>query len=234
MDPATAVTLEKDRAGLILDSALTNVTQVTLIAWHPHAAPDRLKRDTSRHNALVVVHQPALIPRALSLEWLDEVFLDLDWTIPAGTLAPDLPETAVTPAELRQFLLDEATSYSTRDAIWTGIVAKARGPDSSSYQLIALGLALPGLKGFRRHIRVTDSQDLLDVQGDLLCGFLTRLATIDTTKRNIAGRLIDGAIGHAARRYTTHRRRSRPARSPRTAIRSLPGRSRSTAAGTRR
>ena len=75
------------------------------------------------------------------------------------------------------------------------------GPDAAGYRLLAVGLALLGLGGWRRRIRVVTAQDVPDIHADLVVGFFTRLSTIDTRRANIAGRLIDSAIGYAALCY---------------------------------
>jgi DNA-directed RNA polymerase specialized sigma24 family protein len=156
--------------------------------------------------------QPELAPAGPLLAGVDRVFADLDWTIPAGRLAPGIPPRPVRPAALRRWLLATTTSYHERDAAWAGVVTTTRqpGPDGQAYRLLALGLALVGLQGFRRRIRIWDAQDVPDLTADLIAGFYTRLAIIDTSAPNIAGRLIDSAIGYAARRYRHHQSRPRP------------------------
>lgn len=141
------------------------------------------------------------MPVGLPLLWLDRVFTGLSWPIPAGVLGDGLPEIAVLPRQLRLLLLRNADDYALRDAVWQGILARARAPGGAGYRLVAVGLALPGLRGYRRRIRVRDVQDIADVQADVLAGFLTRLDVVDPATPNLAGRLIDTAIGYAARRY---------------------------------
>lgn len=92
------------------------------------------------------------------------------------------------------------------------VVAAARGsgPDAASWRLLAVGLAGLGLGGWRRRIPVVAAQDVPDVHADLVVGFFSRLATIDTGRGNIAGRLVDSAIGYAAARHRRHQARPRP------------------------
>jgi len=146
---------------------------------------------------------PVLVPAGLPLDWLEYAFVRLAWHVDAHELAPGVPPEAMTPRRLRNWLLSAGTSYQTRDTSWAAIVTACRRPGStgSAYRLAALGLALAGLRGFRRRIHLRAADDLADMHADLVCGFLTRLATIDVTKRNVAGRLIDSAIGYARRRY---------------------------------
>lgn len=157
-------------------------------------------------------HDPGLAPAGLLLDQLGRAFTGLDWIIPAGGLAEGVPPRAMHPVALRGWLLSDATSYGQRDAAWAAVVAAARGSgsDAAGYRLLAVGLALLGLGGWRRRIRVVTAQDVPDIHADLVVGFFTRLNTIDTRRANIAGRLIDSAIAHAALRYRRHHTRPRP------------------------
>jgi DNA-directed RNA polymerase specialized sigma24 family protein len=155
---------------------------------------------------------PGLAPAGLLLDQLGRVFTGLDWIIPAGGLADGAPPRAMHPVALRGWLLSETTGYAQRDAAWAAVVAAARdsGPDAAGYRLLAVGLALLGLGGWRRRIRVVTAQDVPDIHADLVVGFFTRLTSIDTRRANIAGRLIDSAIGYAATRHRRHHARPRP------------------------
>jgi DNA-directed RNA polymerase specialized sigma24 family protein len=157
-------------------------------------------------------HDPGLAPTGLLLDQLGRAFTGLDWIIPADGLTEGVPPQAMHPVALRGWLLSEATTYAQRDAAWGAVVAAARGPgpDAASYRLLAVGLAVLGLGGWRRRIRVVTAQDVPDIHADLVVGFFTRLAVIDTRRANIAGRLIDSAIGYAALRYRRHHTRPRP------------------------
>ena len=88
--------------------------------------------------------------------------------------------------------------------------ARGTGPDAAGYRFLAVGLALYGLGGWGRRVRVWSAQEVPDIHADLVTGFLTRLENVDTDRANIAGRLIDSAIGYAARRHRTHQARPRP------------------------
>jgi DNA-directed RNA polymerase specialized sigma24 family protein len=157
-------------------------------------------------------HDPGLAPAGLLLDQLGRAFTGLDWIIPAGGLADRLPPRAMHPVTLRGWLLSETTSYGQRDAAWAAVVGAARGPgpDAASYRLLAVGLAVLGLGGWRRRIHAVTAQDVPDIHADLVVGFFTRLNSIDTRRANIAGRLIDSAIGYAALRYRRHHTRPRP------------------------
>jgi DNA-directed RNA polymerase specialized sigma24 family protein len=157
-------------------------------------------------------HDPGLAGSGPLLDQLGRVFTRLDWILPAGSLAPGVPPRAMHPDALRGWLLSEGTDYAQRDAAWATVVAAARGsgPDAASWRLLAVGLAALGLGGWPRRIHAVAAQDVPDVHADLVVGFFTRLATIDTRRANIAGRLIDSAIGYAAARQRRHHTRPRP------------------------
>jgi hypothetical protein len=141
------------------------------------------------------------------LEWLDDAFAAWDWPLDPDQFAPDVPAGITTPTALRRWLLSTDTGYPARDRVWAQTVtATRRAPDARDYQFLAVGLALAGLRNYRRRIRIRHHSDLPDVHADLVTGFLTRLTTIDVRHRNVAGRLIDSAIGHAAHRYRAQQR----------------------------
>jgi hypothetical protein len=155
--------------------------------------------------------EPVLVQARPLLEWLDDAFSAWGWRIDAGRLAPPVPARIVTATGLRRWLLAETTDYPTRDRVWAQVVIGSRsGPDARAYRFLALGLALAGLRNYRRRIHVRSAADLPDVHSDIAAGFLTRLATIDPAARNLAGRLIDSGIGYAARRYRDQQSRPLP------------------------
>jgi DNA-directed RNA polymerase specialized sigma24 family protein len=154
---------------------------------------------------------PGLVQARPLLEWLDDAFASWDWPLGNNHFAPDVPERITTPTALRRWLLAASTDYATRDQVWAQIVTASRcGFEAGEYRFLAVGLALAGLRNYRRRIHVRHVGDLPDVHADLVAGFLTRLASIDTGSRNVAGRLIDSAIGYAARRYRDHQSRPLP------------------------
>ena len=142
------------------------------------------------------------VGRAL-LHRLDEDFVAWPWRLEPDCLAPGIPPRPMSPSGLRRWLLAGSTDYPTRDRTWSRIVVRSRPPDpeATAFRLLAVGLAGYGLRNYARRIHVRSSQDLPDLHADLVTGFLVRLATVDPEGRNVAGRLIDSAIGYAARRY---------------------------------
>jgi hypothetical protein len=156
---------------------------------------------------------PELVPAGLLLDSLDDAFGRLAFTIAAGELAPGIPPEPMRPRRFRRFMFDSSRSYRTRDRAWAAIVTRARRPDptASAWRLVAVGLCISGLRGFRRRITVASAGELPDVHADLVEGFLIRLGSIEIDKQNIAGRLVDSAIGRAKRRYRQHANRPQPA-----------------------
>ncbi|WP_328459415.1 hypothetical protein OHA21_27045 [Actinoplanes sp. NBC_00393] len=101
------------------------------------------------------------------------------------------------PRRLERFLLEEA-GYGERDQIWAGVIAGARQPATAEvYRILALGLAVRGLRSFRNRLFVRDRGELLDVDQDLAYGFLRRLTTIPLDATNLGGRLINSGVSYA-------------------------------------
>jgi hypothetical protein len=154
--------------------------------------------------------EPTLVADRPLLEWLDDAVDHWTWGAERDAFGPGIPPAAMTATGLRRWLLADSTPYPTRDRAWAHVIIQARGIGSDgsrddeqarAYRLLALGLALPGLRGYRRRIPVRGVQDVADVHADIVTGFLIRLDSIDPTGHNLAGRLIDSAIGYAARRH---------------------------------
>ncbi|MBT8224189.1 MAG: hypothetical protein HKP61_20970 [Dactylosporangium sp.] len=156
--------------------------------------------DPGGHDAPAVVGaEPALVPlNVLLLQHLDEVFAELTWRIPPGVLGMGLPTRSLVPRQLRLLVMDRSTSYPYRDAVWAGVVRCCRAPDARRWRLVAIGLAVPGLRKWcKQHPPLP--VDLPEVHADLVAGLLTRLATIEPIGTDLGGRLIFSAIGYARR-----------------------------------
>ncbi|MBT8224644.1 MAG: hypothetical protein HKP61_02960 [Dactylosporangium sp.] len=161
--------------------------------------------DPGGHDALPVPGvEPALIPlNGLLLHHLDEVFAELTWRIPPGTLGAELPSRSMVPRQLRVTLLNRGASYSYRDAVWAGIIGHCRAADGRRWRLAAIGMAVPGLRKWCKQ-HPPRPADLPEVHADLVAGLLTRLATIEPIGTDLGGRLVFSAIGYA-RRQAQHR-----------------------------
>lgn len=157
---------------------------------------------------------PVFVRDGPLLDWFGDVFDRLAWAIPAGSLGDDLPDSVMSPVQLSGHLLKPATGFGERDRIWAGIVRAARDPARGArFRLLAFGLALPGLHGWRAKVKPFDPVQRADLDADLAHGFLRRLAVIDPTMTNVPARLIDTATSHAGRRLAAHLSRPIPTES---------------------
>ncbi|MEV4412971.1 hypothetical protein [Catellatospora sp. NPDC049609] len=157
---------------------------------------------------------PVFVRDGPLLDWFGNVFDALTWIIPVGSLGGGLPHTSMTPIRLSGHLLDPATTLDEVDRIWARVVLSSRDPATGPrMRLVALGLALPGLMGWRAKVRPYDPVQRADLDADLAHGFLRRLAVIDPTATNLPGRLLDTATAAAGRRLTVHLTRPTPTES---------------------
>src|SRR5690349_20392216 len=123
---------------------------------------------------------PVFVRDGPLLDWFGNVFDALTWIIPAGSLGGGLPYISMTPIQLSGHLLDPDTSLDEVDRIWTRIVLSSRDPVTGArMRLVAFGLALPGLMGWRAKVRPYDAVQRADLDADLAYSFLRRLAVID-------------------------------------------------------
>ncbi|GAA1601842.1 hypothetical protein [Catellatospora bangladeshensis] len=157
---------------------------------------------------------PVFVRDGPLLDWFGGVFDTLTFTIPAGILGFGLPHRPMRPVHLSGHLLDPDTGFDERDRIWAGIVLASRDPATGAkFRLIAFGLALPGLMGWRAKVRPYDIVARADLDADLAYGFLRRLAVIDPAAANIASRLLDTATAYAGHRLSAHLSRPTPTES---------------------
>ncbi|MEV4693133.1 hypothetical protein ACGFIP_04585 [Micromonospora zamorensis] len=140
---------------------------------------------------------PVFVAERPILGWLDPVFFTLAQRvhIPALALTADFPPTDCTPELLRAELERRTDDKEPTDDLWTAVIAQARQPGEAGrvWQLLACGLALKRLRAVDRRMRAATVDERGDIHADLLEGFLNRLATVDTSRPNIAGRLVDAA-----------------------------------------
>lgn len=140
---------------------------------------------------------PVFVAARPILGWLDPVFFTLAQRvhIPAFSLTGDWPPTGCTPELLRAELERRAEDKEPTDDLWTAVVTQARQPGEAGrvWRLLACGLALKRLRAVDRRMRAATVDERGDIHGDLLEGFLKRLAAIDSSRPNIAGRLVDAA-----------------------------------------
>lgn len=101
----------------------------------------------------------------------------------------ELPPGRLLLRPLRDLLLRPQTSLATRDAVWQTLIGRARA-DRSTWLMMALGMAMPGL---RREVRRLSQQfrgDRDDLESAVAEGFVTELYRIDVTARALCARLV--------------------------------------------
>jgi hypothetical protein len=105
---------------------------------------------------------------------------DFSGELPTGRLLLD---------RLRDLLLRPQTSPATRDAVWRELIRRARA-DRSSWLVVALGMAMPGLRRQVRALMVSFPGDRDDVESAVAEGFVTELHRVDLTRTGLCGRLV--------------------------------------------
>ncbi|MEU8004194.1 hypothetical protein AB0B66_23820 [Catellatospora sp. NPDC049111] len=100
-----------------------------------------------------------------------------------------LPERHVPLDELRDLLLDRATSYAARDAVWS-LLCTAAQQWGRHWILAATGIALPGLRRAAKQLCAGYRGEHADVESEVLTGFLEALHTADPSRDRLAARLI--------------------------------------------
>jgi hypothetical protein len=123
-----------------------------------------------------------------------------------GRALPGLPDTVVALTQVRDLILDPATGYPIRQAVWEHVVERARR-DGPEWVIGAVGLAMPGLKAMSARLRTGTDRDGQDVEAEMLTGFLTALRDLDVASGRIAARLCWAGY-HAGERF----RHQQPAR----------------------
>jgi hypothetical protein len=104
----------------------------------------------------------------------------------------DLPAGPIGLGELRSLLLRPATSIATRDAVWRELITRARG-DRSTWVVVAVGMAMPGLRRAARGLSIAFLGDLADLEAEIVRGFLEALTAVDVTDSALCARLVRAA-----------------------------------------
>ncbi|GII52847.1 hypothetical protein Pth03_12360 [Planotetraspora thailandica] len=140
--------------------------------------------------------------------------LSLDCT----ALAADLPRGPVGLMELRLLLTSRHVTNETRDAVWRELVIRSR-ESASTWTVAAVGMAIPALRmiaaSLTRDLRYGDP---VDVDTEVLAGYLRALQRVDLNSPGVRPRLCEAAryAGERTVRYLTSRaqRRQLPNESP--------------------
>ncbi|MFD1045671.1 hypothetical protein ACFQ1S_08875 [Kibdelosporangium lantanae] len=116
-----------------------------------------------------------------------------------GTPIAGFPERPIPLDEARDLLLTRQWPQSTSDAVWARLVDYARTEDDT-WTIAAIGVAMPALVSVSTILSSRCPGDPIDVQEEVLGGFLEALNTIDITRPRIMLRLRWAAYraGHAA------------------------------------
>jgi hypothetical protein len=100
-----------------------------------------------------------------------------------------LPDGRILLRPLRDLLLRRDTLLSVRDVVWRELIRRARA-DRSSWLVVALGMAMPGLRREVRGVLVTFRGDRDDLESAVAEGFVAELYRVDLTERALCARLV--------------------------------------------
>jgi hypothetical protein len=115
-----------------------------------------------------------------------------DLHLHGGDFGDDLPARPIGLGELRTLLLRPATSTRTRDAVWRELIGRARG-DRSTWVVVAVGMAMPGLRRAARVLKLSFPGDPADLEAEIVRGFLEALHTVDVADQALCARLVRAA-----------------------------------------
>ncbi len=104
----------------------------------------------------------------------------------------ELPPGRILLPRLRDLLLAPSTSLATRDAVWREVIGRARA-DRSSWVVVAVGMAMPGLRRCLRELTLVFGGDPADLESEIAKGFLEALDTIDPDEWALCARLVRAA-----------------------------------------
>lgn len=100
-----------------------------------------------------------------------------------------LPQRRVPLVELRDVLLDRATTEAAREAVWRQLVIAAQTSDPA-WVVGAVGVAMPGLRKAAGELATGYTGDVDDIDAEVLAGFTARLKAIDPDAGSLAPRLV--------------------------------------------
>ena len=146
-------------------------------------------------------YRPATVLRAaqrtFDLLTVEPTSLHLD----GRDFGDDLPARPIALGELRSLLLRPATSRRTRDTVWRELIDRARG-DRSTWVVVAVGMAIPGLRRAARGLSIGFLGDAADLEAEIVRGFLEALASVDVQDTALCARLV--RAGHKAGSRLVH------------------------------
>lgn len=107
----------------------------------------------------------------------------------------ELPPGRILLCPLRDLLLRRHTSMATRDAVWRELIRRARA-DRSTWLVVAMGMAMPGLRRAVRALSLAFPGDRDDLESAIAEGFVTELYRVDLAGKALCARLV--RAGHRA------------------------------------
>lgn len=116
-------------------------------------------------------------------------------------LGSHLPKRAIPLDELAVILMDPDTDFTVWDEVWRKVAALARS-GNPAWVIGAVGLALPCLRNIAGRLARGYTGDLIDLDAEVLTGFLDALRRFSPTYPRLITRLLDQAhsAGRRARR----------------------------------
>jgi len=109
-----------------------------------------------------------------------------------------LPQRILPLDELTTVLISDKTPRRVRDQVWRELVTRANR-DGPGWVVAAVGIAMPGLRATAGFLAARWRGDTVDLDAELLAGFVERLHTIDLDEPRVCGRLIDAGVRAAKR-----------------------------------
>ncbi|MBN1171098.1 MAG: hypothetical protein JXA67_02895 [Micromonosporaceae bacterium] len=103
-----------------------------------------------------------------------------------------LPADRMLLRPLRDLLLARQTPLTVRDAVWRELIDRARA-DRSTWLVMALGMAMPGLRREVRTLSAQRSGDREDLESALVEGFVCEVNRVDTSATALCARLLRAA-----------------------------------------
>jgi hypothetical protein len=100
-----------------------------------------------------------------------------------------LPDGRILLRPLRDLLLRPDTPLSVRDVVWRELIRRARA-DRSSWLVVALGMAMPGLRREVRGLLVNFRGDRDDLESAVAEGFVAELYRVDLAEKALCARLV--------------------------------------------
>jgi hypothetical protein len=104
----------------------------------------------------------------------------------------ELPPGRIGLPRLRDLLLRPSTPLATQDAVWRELIGRAQ-TDRSTWVVVALGMAMPGLRRCLRGLSLVFGGDPTDLESEIAKGFLEALYAVDPAEWALCARLVRAA-----------------------------------------